>query len=420
MAKIIRCSALILGALIAFAIVGLFLVTRDEEPPDIADLAPRPLTASTDKNAFLILQKLAAEYATLPKDEDYVARLARLEDPASWTPADARHVIRDEEFRWDRFDTISGISQSDAAFTTETKPASYVSNLTRLWEAALIRVKLAARTTSPDEALALSLNTQSKALIVTDAGGTMIDTIVGIGLYATAHETLAAVLTSTSPSSEALRKTVVQLEKNRPSAAGFSDSFKTSYRRMPLEIDRMRNQHGSAGWLDLPRGAQWLYKPNQTARILAAHVRGFIQAIDQPYTKIEGFLPETGSPLLFARVPTPDNAFGKAYAEEIHVYTSMLKSRLKIQTSVSVTQSWIAVTLFERANGHFPDSLDQLVPEYVPAVPCDYFTGEAVRYSAIARAVWSAGEDDLILTSSDPEIPPRAIALRLKPPVSAP
>lgn len=420
MAKFLRYSTLILGGFIALAATGLFIVTRDEALPDNADLAPRPLAVPPEENAFFLLQKLAAEFTALPKDETYIAALARLSNEMTWSDDDAIRVIHSGKFDWSRFDAITGVSQSDAALSDETRKASYIADLNRLWEAALIRVNLAARTNDPDAALGLALNTQSKALILTDAGGTMVDTVIGLGVYMTAHETLVAVLTSTAPSSESLRKAIVRLEKDRMSAAAFADSFKTAYRHMPAEIEKMRRQHGSDGWLDLPPGAQWLYKPNQISHILAGHIRGFIRAIDQPHVKIESFFPKSESPFLFARVPTPDNAFGKSYAEEIRTYASVLKSRLKIQTRVSVTQAWIAVILFERANGRLPDSLDQLVPEYLPAVPRDYFTGEAVRYSPTARSVWSAGENDLVLASSDQEIPTRAIVMTLKPPAPTP
>lgn len=425
MTKILRYSALTLGGFIVLAAVGLFIVTRDEAPPDIVDLTPRPLTVPPEENAFLILQKLAAEFSALPKDEAYIATLTRLDSENGWSITDATQVVHHADSIWPRFDAAAGLAQNDDALpTTSGKRYAYISGLNQLWDLALIRIKLTAQTAGPDQALTLALNTQRKARFISDAGGTMVETLVGLGMYAMAHQTLQEILTQGTPSSAVLLPCIGELEKNRMSASAFADSFKTAYSHMPAEIEDMRRKHGSDSDsfdLDLPRGAQWLYKPNQTARILAEHTRKLINAIDQPYWVIKGASQINVSPFLFAKVPTPNNAYGKAFIEIIPaVYTSVLKSRMKVQTSVSVTQAWLAVTLFERANGRLPDSLDQLAPEYFPAVPRDYFTGKAIRYSAVALAVWSAGENDLILASADQEIPPRAIAMKLKPPASTP
>lgn len=425
MPKLLRYSALTLGGLIALSAIGLFIVNRDEAPPDVSDLSPRIVTVPPEENAYLILQSLAADLVALPKHADYDAALMRLQKDDEWSITDAELVIRHADPIWPRFDAVSGIAgYVDSEPTVVFKRHPYLSGLNKLWELAFIRARLAAETKGPDRTLALALSAQAKALHISDAGGTLVDTVVGIGMYAVAHQNLQELMMKNAASNEALRRCIEELEKNRMSATGLADTFKTAYHLAPAEIEAMRRRHGSESGLfdlDLPRGAQWLYKPNQTARIHAQHIRGLIAVIDQPYRQIQHAKPKTPSPFLFAEIPTPDNAYGKAFVEMIPgTYTSILKSRLRTQTNVSVSQAWIAATLFKRAHGNLPDSLEQLVPDYFPAVPRDYFTGEGIRYSPAARTVWSAGENDLVLTSDDQEIPPRAIALKLNPPATAP
>ncbi len=425
MAKPLRYSVLTVCTLIVLSALGLFIVTRDEAAPDVTDLTPPPLTVQPEENANLILQKLIIEFAALPKDEAYDAALARLNSENGWSITDATLVVHYADSIWPRFDAISGLAQNETALPTFSgKRRTYLSGIGNFWYPALIRIKLMAETVGPDPALNLALSTQKKALYISDAGGTMVETILGIGMYSIAHETLQENLLETTPSNESLMACLGELEKSRMSASGLADSFKATYGHMQAEIEEMRQTHGKDSdsyGVDLPYGAQWLYKPNQTARILAEQIRKLIEAIDQPHWVIQNVAQTNLSPFLFAKVPTPDNAYGKAFIEVIpNTYASVLKSRMKVQTNVSVTQAWVAVTLFERSNGRLPDSLNQLVPEYLPAVPRDYVTGEAIRYSAAARAVWSAGEHDLVLVSSGQEIPPRAIVMKLKPSTVAP
>jgi len=408
-----------LAAFIILAGVGLFIVTRDEAPPYVADLTPRALAVPPEENAHLILKKLAAEFVTLPKDETYNAALERLHDDGTWMLTDAILVTRHADSIWGRFDAAEGLAQSELQPPSSTvKSYRYVSDLNKLWDVELIRIKLTTQTVGPDEALSLALLAQKRALHISDAGGTLIDTMVGIGLYAAAHESLVAIVTKNPRiSSDSLRRCIDLLEKNRMSATAFADSLKTGYSHLPSEIEDMRKTHATESDFfgeDLPWGSQWLYKRNQTTRLLAQHTHRLIEAIDRPYWEIKSASQGTESPFLFAKVPTPDNAYGKYFVNLISpAYGSVLKSRLKVQTRVSVTQAWIALTLFERKNGHLPNSLVLLVPDYLPEIPRDYFTGEALRYSSMARTVWSAGENNLIIESADQKIPERAIALKL-------
>ena len=47
------------------------------------------------------------------------------------------------------------------------------------------------------------------------------------------------------------------------------------------------------------------------------------------------------------------------------------------------------------ARGDLPESLEELVPEYLPAVPVDRTDGNLVRYAKRLRAVWILGEENL-------------------------
>lgn len=424
MAKLIRYCALTLGGLIASGVIGLFVTTRDEAPPDVSDLAPRPLTLPPEENAHLILRKLAAEFVALPKDEAYDAALKRLTGENGWSIADASLVVRSADSLWPQFDAATGQAQSDVALLSQLgKSRSYISDLNKLWEVIEIRIKLTTQTIGPDEGLALALIAHKRALHVTNAGGDYVDMVVGVGVYASAQHELMEILTKAAPSSDAMRRCIGMLEEIRIPAAACADSLKTGYAHMPEEIEDMRRAHGTEDDFfgdDLPWGAQWLYKPNQTKRMAADLTRNLIGAIDQPYWVIKQVSQPIASPVLFAKVPTPDNAYGKFFMEMVPgALGSTLKVRLKVQTRVSVAQAWMSATLYERENGRLPDSLDQLVPEYFPVVPRDYFTGETVCYSAAARAVWSAGENELVLTSSNEEIPNHAIAMKLSPQISA-
>jgi hypothetical protein len=55
----------------------------------------------------------------------------------------------------------------------------------------------------------------------------------------------------------------------------------------------------------------------------------------------------------------------------------------------------IALELYQRDIGQYPQTLDALVPAYLPAIPLDRFTGAPLNYALRdgAPVLWSVGAD---------------------------
>ena len=61
---------------------------------------------------------------------------------------------------------------------------------------------------------------------------------------------------------------------------------------------------------------------------------------------------------------------------------------------MSAAEVVVAAELYRRKTGHRPESLDALVPEFLPSVPTDPFDhGAALKYDAERGIVWTAGAD---------------------------
>jgi hypothetical protein len=59
----------------------------------------------------------------------------------------------------------------------------------------------------------------------------------------------------------------------------------------------------------------------------------------------------------------------------------------------AATQALVAMKCFKLKTGRLPKALEELVPEYLPAVPLDDFDGKPIRYSAEKKVVYSVGSD---------------------------
>lgn len=65
------------------------------------------------------------------------------------------------------------------------------------------------------------------------------------------------------------------------------------------------------------------------------------------------------------------------------------------ETSVSATRMSLALQAYYLDHDLLPDSLDALVPEYLPTVPRDPFDGDSMRYSRERKIVYSVGDDSM-------------------------
>jgi len=71
---------------------------------------------------------------------------------------------------------------------------------------------------------------------------------------------------------------------------------------------------------------------------------------------------------------------------------SLLENRCKMDANLAATQIIIACHLFQRETGRKPQTLGELVPAYLPAVPLDPFDGKPFRYNPDAGTVYSVGK----------------------------
>ena len=65
----------------------------------------------------------------------------------------------------------------------------------------------------------------------------------------------------------------------------------------------------------------------------------------------------------------------------------------RIHALQRVTMTALALRLYRKENGRYPENLQQLVPKYLPSVPIDPYDGKPIRYRKLQKGfkVWSVG-----------------------------
>ncbi len=75
-------------------------------------------------------------------------------------------------------------------------------------------------------------------------------------------------------------------------------------------------------------------------------------------------------------------------------YNELAKHLARCEVGLSAAKVAVAAELYRRKTGQRPESLDALVPEFLPSVPVDPFDhGAALKYDAERGIVWTVGAD---------------------------
>ncbi len=74
-------------------------------------------------------------------------------------------------------------------------------------------------------------------------------------------------------------------------------------------------------------------------------------------------------------------------------YTLPLKHRCLMMTYYNLVKISVAITCFKQSHGKLPDSLEDLMPNYLKEIPIDPFGGGKLGYSKEDRIIYSIGYD---------------------------
>ncbi len=143
--------------------------------------------------------------------------------------------------------------------------------------------------------------------------------------------------------------------------------------------------------------SSYVFQPNRTREQLAEYFRSRSRQVAMPCSgqtrptvaPIDG---EDGGAL--SQLLLEPNGLGRLVVREgIDHYASDEFKRCAADTRLAATQALLALRAYEVVEGRLPESLDDLVPDYLDTVPIDAFDGRPLRFRPEQRIVYSVGTD---------------------------
>ncbi len=394
--------------LIAIAAIGaaIAVASRDIPLPDASDLAVERPEIAPEDNAYTYF--LAAANARYWPDDPSV-----ITDFLAGKPADlealAEIVAKNEGALQSLVEGVRRrrcLTPEIADFNTRLPHLSPWLHLGKVSAAKIRRNRLAGRYADATETCIVLLRFGDR--VQSDAEG-LIHYLIGVALLDSGLEQARDLARDDAMPDEDRRRLAAALGEIGPFDAGLARAIKVEYRLAANTIDRIRD--GTLKVKDLttlggtggapPRAAEWrlpryAFQPNRTKRLMADLYRGAIADAPLCFAEMKRRDIETALGLRAGRWKRflQPNSVGKILcAMLVPSLDSLLEKKCRIECDLAATRILLAAQSFRRSHGRLPDRLQELVPDFLPAVPADPFDGQEFRYSASAGAIYSVGKD---------------------------
>jgi len=394
--KIIGLVTLGLGLL---AVITLFLITRRDDPSfDDGDLKVNRAYIPVSSNGFTYLQQ-ATKRLQWPEDRE--KELAKLMEGKVWDSQLAAELLGDNEESLALLHKAIGMASLQIpevkSFDDDLEFLSGWKSLTRL---EVVHARNLFRAGKEIEAFDSALRIVQFGHQVEACGGLIIHYLVGSSFKETGLLEIRRLVTNTTLSDEQMAVYMKALDSLRVNGIGLTNTFKMEYSLFVREMQKiasgqalgansplaqMGNAMAAKSTLSLPK----------TKALMAELYRACLAGIQHSKAAMPSHLFVKS----FADKTMLQRLLGGNYTGEILVGMSkpslvgMINIKCRENTSVAATQLLIALRCYHRQHGQLPESLDALVPKYLPAVPVDDFDGKPLRYLPAKKLIYSVGDN---------------------------
>lgn len=216
-------------------------------------------------------------------------------------------------------------------------------------------------------------------------GGGLLEALVGIGMMDAALESVPAVVGAVAPSPERARQEGTRWLAARSQPDTWSHVWRSEYAAMHQAIDRAW-QAGPDAFLGFQVKSRWasgyLFDPHATHALFADYFRALQAGTGGPCEELA--IPRITPPQSWlgrARLYAAPNAVGR-----ILFYTAVIdprryeERRCRTDTHLGAATVVLAARAYQGAHGALPGALDELVPQYLAAIPRDGFRGKPLHY----------------------------------------
>jgi hypothetical protein len=404
-----------IGVIVLLAISLLFLprflnlFSKDIAPINDSDLQLQKVSVADSDNAYFDLTKLSGViYEPKYKSQTILDMIAG----KTWDDQVAEDIVlkNSQAFAYfaeaARKPKYQNPESADPANITPNMVLTPMNSWRQMARLSAIRAMYLAKQGKDKEALDEALNSVNIGQRIQDSQTTLIEYLVAIAMKGVGLETVQKIIPNSKLTSAELKQYAQGLDKFYKNEDGLIMAFKGEYYIESWAIDSIVS--GDTEALKSVVGEEesqnpeiakkikdnYYFKPNKTKLLFAEYARANIKSVNQSYGEIKATEVKPLTPTNPAKLYTEENAIGKILHDVIAVsLTSVSMKKCQEDLLVGATQAMVGIKAFKNDTNNYPNSLNELVPNYLSTVPQDPFDGKSLKYSATKKILYSVGED---------------------------
>lgn len=239
------------------------------------------------------------------------------------------------------------------------------------------------------------------------SNGCLINYLVAIASKYIGVVSLRRIVRDHDVPNDLLKSTIERLKSFKSDRDGMTDAIKIEYtisKKIIQSVGRRNPKPNTLGSRELKYGGRipFLFKRNKTTKLFADNFNTYLENIKVNYHKRKN--------IVFRKPKKTDifsgNVLGQMlYGMLIPDLAFAITTLDKIDSEIGSLQIELAVNRYRKENnGNWPDSIDDLKPEFINEIPLDPFskTASPLKYNAEKRIIYSVGFDGV--DNGGPEI----------------
>ena len=445
--KVLLALGLILGVPLLALAVLVVVISIDEPPPADDDLRVVRLDIPDDQNAFTYLQQ-AIEKLDVPKDDEPAmdspappptVKPLPGEEPDPDAPPPTRKqrwdALTNGDVEWDQPIGDEVLKRNAEALalwerglaaphylTPQPERYTYNDLLPCCWphlaltQVVSIRSRDRARRGDHEGAFEDALKLTRFGHQIETGRGSLVEHLVSLTIKEMGASLMREQVAACDLPSARLRHYAAELARYPCVGQGLADVWRVEYACQANIIDDLYS--GRISWDDLvvvgvrayPESLKdrierftnhllWhlalavSYRPNRTRRAFAETMRKMVEDAPKPYNEVRQIDFEQGvhSPV---KAVLRGNAIGEKFCRlMMPALCGVHEHKCRTNVELAVTRTLLAMKAYKLDKGRLPETLEQLVPDYLDAVPIDDFDGKPLRYNAAKKIIYSVGKD---------------------------
>ena len=393
-------SLFILAGLLAALLVLHTVFGRDIQPADVSDLKVVRYELADEDNAFTYLSQITNIYSGTNRlyelidqleeeewDEDYVADILASNSSA--------FALIEQGLSCERFQ----VPEIEGFYA----PISYLGDQRAVGRLIDLKAGWLLRRGKEDKAFETAIQGIRLGSLMQDRGGAMINYLVAIAVKGIGQARIVGIIKQGGLSSRDMRKYASVLKDYESGDPGFENSFRVEYVFGASAVDSLvvgedgTELFGAGVMKKLARRSSYVFQANRTKKRIADVCRQMTTNAQLPYAEIEWpphLWDEERGTLRRARRLLKPNAVGKIIFDMMQpAYNSYVERKCRCELHTKSIRLILALKAYERDEDELPETLDELVPKYLDAVPTDPYDGKPNRYSAERKLIYSVGRD---------------------------